>query len=137
MKSPATIAAAILLLAATPLLADPAATAPAIPKELLNIINTAIKLIETEKYEELITTVAHPSDVAKMKKEQDFAQVAKNFGQHKAKTLLAILKAIKNQTPTLNDDQSRASFAVADEFEDAPKRTIDFIKVEGAWYLKN
>jgi hypothetical protein len=106
-----------------------AATKAAAALDLPGTLDAAIKLLEAGKHREVIELLLQPSEQEAMEKEGGIDKVVEQFKGEKADALLNMLKAAKEQKPTMNKDGTEAAFAGAAE-------GITFIKEDGKWHLK-
>lgn len=102
------------------------------PASLATTIDAMIALIQAKKYEDLIRLMAHPADLASLEKEGGVSKVAEEFGKRKATRLLALLHAVRQQRPALEEKGAKASFTIPG----AP-RPIVFQRIDGKWYMRN
>jgi hypothetical protein len=106
------------------------------PRENLDTtIAELTRLLEKKDYETLLRKFVAPRDLEQITTKLPFPDFAKSFGENKAETLLKVLAAVKDKSPTLSDDKAVATF----EFKEAinGKRDIKFQKVDKLWYIKN
>ena len=116
--------------------AAPAPTVKTDPHESLDtLIAEGIRLLEAKEYVKTIEFLATPEDVAMMKKmEGGVEQVAKVFGETKADLALQVLKQIKTQKPTMNAEETLATYKIKDAKE-IPE--MKFERIGKQWFLRN
>lgn len=106
------------------------------PRENLDTtIAEMTRLLEKKDYETLLRKFVAPRDLEQITTKLPFPDFAKSFGENKTATLLKVLAAVKETTPTLSDDKSLATFKLKEEIDG--KRDIKFQKVDKFWYIKN
>lgn len=129
------IRSAVALLAAVNL-----AFAAALPDEtrqdLGKLVPECIRLLEAKDYVTLLETAVPPDEFKKLTERSPITEFAAKFGERKAASLLAVLKAIKDVKPTISEDGNTAKFAF-EGVEGVSKKEIVFAKIEGRWFIKN
>jgi hypothetical protein len=113
----------------------PAAAAK--PMEQLDTaIPHGIALLEASKFKEFLETFATPEDLKKMKEVTSLDELAKRFGKDRAPNVIAVLKAIKDAKPKLEDDGKKATYPIPENLAET-KQSIVFIRVGTAWYIED
>lgn len=129
-----------LLTPAVALLATFAVSVAAVPDEvrgdLGKLVPEMIRLLEAKDYATVLETLVPPDIFKKMTAEQPLDKFAKQFGETKAASLLAVLTAVKDMKPKLSEDGSTATYDLP-ENPAFPKKEIIFTKVEKRWFIKN
>ena len=129
-----------LILPAVALLATFTASLAAVPDEvrgdLGKLLPEMIRLIEAKDYGPVLETLVPPDIFKKMTAEQPLDKFAKQFGETKAASLLAVLKTVNEMKPKLSEDGSTATYDLP-ENPAFPKKEIIFTKVEKRWFIKN
>jgi len=101
------------------------------------LIALGIRQLEAKEYRTFLQTVVAPDELKKIsEKEGGLDALARKFGEEKAASLLAVLKAIQSVKPALDDDGRIATFTVP-EGTASPKGAIKFHRIERNWYLAN
>ena len=98
-------------------------------------IPEGIRLLEAKEYEAFVEIFVPPADLKKITEGTSLEKFAKRFGERKAPRLLEIFKEIKGTKPSLDDNGTKATFALKEEKDG--KKAITFVKVDKYWYLKN
>jgi hypothetical protein len=115
--------------------AGEAATEVAPNASLDTAIPNGIKLLEAKDYKSFLKAFVPPDVHAKMTAEKGEDAFVARFADGKAEKLLSVLKAIKDKKPTMTDQGKVAVYDLAEEI--AGKKTIQFIQIGNAWYIKN
>ena len=98
-------------------------------------IPEGIRLLEAKENEAFVEIFVPPADLKKITEGTSLEEFAKRFGERKAPRLLEIFKEIKGTKPSLDDNGTKATFALKEEKDG--KKAITFVKVDKYWYLKN
>ena len=129
-----------LILPAVALLATFTASLAAVPDEvrgdLGKLLPEMIRLIEAKDYGPVLETLVPPDIFKKMTADQPVEKFAKEFGETKAASLLAVLKVVKDMKPKLSEDGNTATYDLP-ENPAFPKKEIIFAKIEKRWFIKN
>lgn len=126
---------AVLCVALLPALAVDAQEAHPCAK-LETAIPHGIKLLEEKKFKEFIETFAHPDELKKILENTDLETIAKGLAESdKGAILIKIFKDLQGKEPMLAENGSKATYKVTTE--GSPKDAIEFVKVEGRWYIRN
>ncbi len=91
--------------------------------------------MEDQKYDAFIKSFVPPADLKKIPEGEERKEFAKTFGERKAPILIKVLKEIKDAKPSLDDSGTKATFALKEPL--GGKKSINFVKIEKYWYLKN
>lgn len=104
-------------------------------KNLQTTITYAIKLLETDKLEIMLSKFTDPETAANLKDNKGgFKELAKKLKEdNRDAALLEIFKAIKNKIPEYNNDKTKASFKLEKKIDH--KKEVKFEKYEGLWYF--
>lgn len=112
--------------------AEPAAD----PREnLATAIPEAIRLLEQKEYATLFKSFVRPDELEAVTKKTPLKDILSIFAERKGPQLLAMLQEIKDKQPTMNEAKTTASYNFKEPI--GGKQTIEFIKVDKYWYLKN
>lgn len=129
-----------LLTPAVALLATFTISVAAVPDEvrgdLGKLVPEMIRVLEAKDYATVLETLVPPDIFKKMTAEQPLDKFAKQFGETKAASLLAVLTAVKDMKPKLSEDGSTATYDLP-ENPAFPKKEIIFTKIEKRWFIKN
>lgn len=102
-----------------------------------SVIALGIRQLEAKEYMTFLQTVVPPDELKKIsEKEGGLAALAKSFGEGKAVSLLAVLKAIQARKPTFENDGKTATFTIPDA-TGSTKGVIKFTRIENNWYIIN
>jgi len=138
MKATRILATTFALLLA-PCVLSFAADAPAAAAPLNATVESAvangIKLLEAKDYKTFLKTYVPPEVYPKIIADKGEDAFVAMFAGDKATKLLAVLKSIKDAKPTMKDDGKTAVYDLAEEIAD--KKNIQFVQVNGAWYIRN
>jgi hypothetical protein len=99
------------------------------------LIPEVIRLLEAKDFAAVLETLVPPDDFKQMTAAQPLAEFAKEFGEHNASELLKALKAIKGMKPKVSDDGGKTTYELPEGGE-FPHKTMEFLRVEGRWFLK-
>lgn len=140
MKATRVLATALALLlapCAVSFAADAPATAAGAPLNatLETAVSNGIKLLEAKDYKTFLKTYVPPEVYPKLIAEKGEDAFVARFADGKAEKLLAVLKAIKDVKPAMKDDGKTAVYDLAEEI--AGKKTIQFVQIGDAWYIRN
>ena len=130
----------LLIRPAIALLATFTISIAAVPDEvrgdLGKLVPEMIRLLEAKDYASVLEALVPPDVFKEITAEQPIDKFAKEFGETKAASLLAVLKAVKDKKPKLSEDGNTATFDLPENPE-FPKKEIVFTKVEKRWFIKN
>jgi len=98
-------------------------------------IPEGIRLLEAKEHKAFVEIFVPPADLKKITEGTSLEEFAKKFGERKAPRLLEILKEIKGTKPSLDDNGTKATFALKEEKNG--KKSITFVKIDKYWYIKN
>ncbi|MEO6739684.1 MAG: hypothetical protein ABIP20_05490 [Chthoniobacteraceae bacterium] len=104
--------------------------------DLGKLVPEMIRLLEAKDYASVLEALIPPDIFKKITAEQPIAEFAKQFGETKGASLLAVLKVVKEKKPKLSEDGNTATFDLPENPE-FPKKEIIFTKVEKRWFIKN
>jgi hypothetical protein len=104
--------------------------------DLGKLIPEMIRLLEAKDYASVLEALVPPDIFKKITAEQPLEKFAKEFGEGKAASLLAVMKAVKDMKPKLSEDGNTATYDLP-ENPAFPKKEIIFTKVEKRWFIKN
>jgi hypothetical protein len=94
----------------------------------------AIKLLEAKDYKTFLKAFVPPDMYTKVIADKGEDAFVQQFADKKAERLLGVLQKIKDVKPALEDDGKTAVFQLPEEI--AGKKTIQFIHVGNAWYIR-
>ena len=98
-------------------------------------IPEGLRLLEAKEYKAFVEVFVAPADLKKITERTSLEEFAKDFGDRKAPLLLEVLKEIKGTKPSLDDNGTKATFALKEERDG--KKSITFVKIDKYWYIKN
>ena len=104
--------------------------------DLGKLVPEMIRLLEAKDYASVLEALVPPDIFKQITAEKPIAEFAAKFGETKAASLLAVLKAAKDKKPKLSEDGNTATFDLPENPE-FPKKEIVFTKVEKRWFIKN
>ncbi len=104
--------------------------------DLGKLVPEMVRLLEAKEYASVLEALVPPDIFKKITADQPIADFAKQFGETKAASLLAVLKALKDMKPKLSEDGNTATYDLP-ENPAFPKKEIIFTKVEKRWFIKN
>jgi hypothetical protein len=104
--------------------------------DLGKLVPEMIRLLEAKDYPAVLEALVPPDIFKKITAEQPLEKFAKEFGETKGASLLAVLKVVKDKTPKLTDDGNTATYDLPENPE-FPKKEIIFTKIEKRWFIKN
>ena len=104
--------------------------------DLDKLVPEMIRLLEAKDYATVLEALVPPEIFKQITAESPIAEFAKKFGETKAASLLAVLKAAKELKPKLSEDGNTATYALPENPE-FPKKELVFGKVEKRWFIKN
>lgn len=104
--------------------------------DLGKLVPEMIKLLEAKDYAAVLESLVPPDVFKKITADHPIADFAKQFGETKAASLLAVLKVAKDKTPKLSEDGNTATYDLPENPE-FPKKEIIFTKIEKRWFIKN
>lgn len=129
-----------LIRPAVALLATFTCSLAAVPDEIRQnldkLVPETIRLLEAKDYATVLETLVPPDEFKKIVAERPLAEFAAKFGENKAASLLAVMKAVVDQKPKVSEDGNTATFDLPENPE-FPKKTLVFTKIERRWYIKN
>ena len=103
---------------------------------LEKLVPETIRLLEAKEFATVLETLVPPDEFKKITAERPIAEFAAKFGENKAASLLAVLKAVKDRKAKVSEDGNTATFDLP-EIPDVPRKTLVFAKIEGRWFIKN
>lgn len=104
-------------------------------EKLETAIPEGIKLLEAKNYIAFIKAFIEPSYLNVNSEKEALDDLAKKFAEKKGPQLLLVLKNIQGRTPTLEEDNTKATYEV--NVEGAAKKTITFRKHGKTWHIAN
>lgn len=141
MKSWIITAAALATLGlAVPAVAQPMPVLTQKPAHPCAKLETAvphgITLLEEKRYKEFLEAFCVPAELKGLLRDQTLDEFADSFVKGgDADVLLRVLKSIRSQEPVLSEEGTVATYRVTEK--DAPRDTIEFVLIEGRWYIRN
>lgn len=123
---------------ATLCMAGPAA-APAKPHpcaELETALPHGIRLLEAKNHRAFLEDFCPPEVLEEMvQRDGGMDRVVNNFAKHSAGILLLVLKSVQTQQPSMSGDGDTATYTVT--VEESPRDELQFIRIDGRWYIDN
>lgn len=104
--------------------------------DLAKLVPEMIRLLEAKDYVAVLEALVPPDVFKQITADHPVAEFAKQFGETKAASLLAVLQAVKDMKPKLSEDGNTATCDLPENPE-FPKKEIIFTKVEKRWFIKN
>ncbi|MBT3223336.1 MAG: hypothetical protein HN348_30040 [Proteobacteria bacterium] len=95
-------------------------------------IDTAISLLESAQYEEMLLGFMEPTTLADFKAKGEFPELVEEFADDNGPEALTLLKEIRDLTPVIDDDGAAATFNSS-----ALPRPMVFRLIDGQWYIAN
>ena len=105
-------------------------------QNLDKLVPETIRLLEAKEYATVLETLVPPDEFKKIIAEQPIAKFAAKFGENKAASLLAVMKAVRDKKAKVSEDGNTATFDLP-EIPEVPRKTLVFAKIEGRWHIKN
>lgn len=95
-------------------------------------IDSMIVVLEAKEYRRFLERFVEPA----FRDRKGVDAIMEEFEEEKAELLLAVLKEVRSKTPTYSRRGTAASYKFKKR-SDVPRNKINFIKVDGLWYLRN
>lgn len=108
------------------------------PQESIDTaIPHAIKLLEEQKYKEMIDSYVPPEELKKMKAAGFYEVVVSKFGEgEKVNQMIQALKEANEMKPEFNADKTVATYTSDKEDSPLKNKPMKFVKVDKRWYIK-
>jgi hypothetical protein len=131
-----------LIRSAVALLATFTLSLAAVPDEIRQnldkLVPEAVRLLEAKDFAAALEVLVPPDEFKGITAKTPLAEFAAKFGESKAASLLAVLKAVKDQKPKLSDDGATATFDIPKGTStEITRNTIVFARIDGRWFIKN
>jgi hypothetical protein len=120
--------------AAAPAIASASLSAAKVNPETARLrrrIDTAIAMLTAREHRAFLEAFVEPEYLA----HKSVDAIIEDFAEDKADLLLSVLKEIKNKTPKYTENGTVATYKIRKRRDTHP--AINFILVDGVWYLRN
>lgn len=104
-------------------------------KSLETAIPEGIRLLEAKEYATFLKNFVPPEHFQRITNSVSLDEFARKFGEDRAEVMLAVLKAIREEKPTLDDGGTRATYTLKEPVN--RKGSIVWEKVDDHWYIRN
>ncbi|MEO1614539.1 MAG: hypothetical protein AAFV88_01735 [Planctomycetota bacterium] len=108
---------------------------PELRESLEKLIPEGIRLLTKKEFVPFVKAYVPPEELKKILKRMSLEEFAEKFGKSKAGRLLDVLKEIKDATPEMNDEKTKAVYKLKSSI--GGKQSITFQKIEKYWYIEN